>query len=453
MHPRLIPTLLALSLLSACAGPTQTSPLTRPAAFAADVEALGQDQLRVLVEGEFTLPSQLVSVGSGGLVSVGSGQLVSVGSGNLVSVGTGNYAILATDLQPVAKAAVALVDPQGQDVGVDGVQTDQSGQYRMVGKARPGVYMVTATLGEHRYRSLTALRLDMAVKAPVDVATTLVTAKLLAGKKAIEVLPASAYIETVEEVRRVLVTEGLPLGWTPDQAEATMGRLERKYVVLQKRLADLAAEQARLEQRLQELEYKIQALSSQLEVSSQRLSQDLRAVLSQNPSASDEEVTATVSARQTSSKGSGKSSNKPAPAATATPVPSPTPTPVAAPSATPAPVATPTPQPSFDPLRPTLGGGAQKPTSPWFPTFPTPQPTAEAPAATPAPEQETPAENKDKDKDNGKDHNPGQGNANGHDKQPASVVEKGKGAFGGLPGQAEAGEKTDRPVKLPWLKK
>ncbi|MFN3431833.1 MAG: hypothetical protein ACK46X_18005, partial [Candidatus Sericytochromatia bacterium] len=164
---RLIGSLLLAASLTACG--------TGGAHLTATPSAVGttqtQSQPRLLVEGVFSLPASLVSVGSGGLVSVGSGQIVSTGSAM--------FRVQSLGMVPVADAVVGLKRTGGQAVAaVNSVLTDAQGRYRLVGLAAAGAYRVEASHNGQRYMSLANVGTALAVVAAIDVATTLVAARV-----------------------------------------------------------------------------------------------------------------------------------------------------------------------------------------------------------------------------------------------------------------------------------
>lgn len=472
MSLRLLPTLLIASvLLTACQGPT--APPTRPP-FTVSAKAAATEA-RVLVEGTFTLPASLVSVGSGNLVSVGSG--------NLVSVGSGNYRLQSVPGDVgVAGATVALLPSRGLDLGVSTAKatTDAQGHYRLTGVATAGIYVVDATQNGHHYRSLAAVHDGDVAQAAIDVATTMVTSRLLTEKQGagLDVLPTQLFAETVATVRAAIAAHGLPEGFTPDQANVALGLLEQKDPAVARAIGDLEAEQTRLETRYSQLSYQVQNLAAQLGLPPATVAAEMRAVLSENPQASDEEVTRQVKTTRTSSGGTATPSSPAAPASAApTPPPSvqpsapvttapvastapkpaengqgngvskdPAPSPTAKPgngnanghnngnhgngngqSATPSPVATatPTPVPSSTPSTAT-------PSATPSPT-PTPQPTASGDGTTSNPG------NQGNGQGSGNTNGNGNGNANGHDNGNNGNANGNSGNNGQGNGQSETG--------------
>lgn len=447
MQMRLIPALVLALALSACQGPT-TPPTTRPP-FA--VAQTATAEARVLVEGDFTLPATLVSVGSGSLVSVGSGHIVSVGSGNY------RLAAVSGDV-PVAGAVVALLPSRGLGLGAKAAQTttDAQGHYRLTGAAVAGIYVVDATVNGHHYRSLAAVRDAEVAQAAIDVATTMVTSRLLAEKhgEGLDVLPTQRFAETVQAVRQAIATHGLPEGFTPEAADAALALLEQQEPAVARAVSDLEAEQARLEERYSQLAYQVQSMAAALGLPPAAIAAEVRAALSENPQASDEEVTQQVKASST--KPSPAATPAPATPASAAPTPAPTAAPATpapgAPAATPEPAAdqadngvskdpdpTPRPKPTKKPGQGQgngQGNGHQPLPSPAPSATPFPSPSA-APSASPAPAatpsasatpaptptpQATPTPGKGNGGGKGtpdehaNDNADGKGNAYGHDK-------------------------------------
>lgn len=369
---KLIGLALALSLLSACAA---KAPATAPRAAASSYGALDLGPARTLVTGTFTLPSDLVAVGSGSLVSVGSGSLVSIGSAQ--------YHVQSLGEVPVAGAHVALKLSRGEDVGVSLTTTDAHGVYALTGRSVPGVYRVEASTAGHTYWSLCAVEASQVAQAPVNVATTLVTAELLAehGSADLRVLPLDDFARVVQATESALQAHGLPAHWTPEQSATTMASLEQSDATLKARMGELTSDQSQLEQRLDHLGYQVQDLAAKLGMPASVVEGDMQAVLSKQPEASDQEVAQQVSgsaapaATPTPVTPSATSTPSTAPTPAASAVPSASPTPSVAPSPTPTPIQSPTPAPIPTP-------------TPTAAVTPTPAPTATpvpTPSATPTP--------------------------------------------------------------------
>ncbi|HEY9724511.1 MAG TPA: carboxypeptidase-like regulatory domain-containing protein [Oscillatoriaceae cyanobacterium] len=369
---------LALSLLSACSA---KAPATG-ASVQSGYGALDLGPTRTLVTGTFTLPSNLVAVGSGSLVSVGSGSLVSIGSAQFHVASLGEV--------PVAGAHVALKLSGGKDVGVSLTTTNAQGGYQLTGRAIPGVYRIEASASGHTYWTLSAVEASQPAQAPVNVATTLVTAELLAahGSGDLRVLPLNDFASVVQATEQALQAHGLPANWTPEQSASTMASLEQSDSTLKAGVNQLNSDQSQLEQRLDHLGYQLQDMASQMGMPPSVVEGDMQAVLSRQPQASDQEV-----AQQVRQSGGSASAPAAAPSAqaTAAPTAAPTSAPTAAPTESPSassteqPTATPTPTPTPTPSSAPTMAPTSTPT-PLPTSTPTPRPTAsDRPAATPTP--------------------------------------------------------------------
>ena len=366
---RLVSATLFAVLLAGCAAPNTTrlgiapvasqAPAARPALASVPVPAS-----RLLAEGAFTLSASLVSIGTGGLVSIGSGGLVSVGSGGIVSVGSGGYRLQAAEASgdvAVAGALIALSRPRGEALDaaleVAGTQSDAQGAYRLHGRAPAGVYRVSAAIGGHTFMTLVALSTDAPAQAPVDAATTLVAARLLADDPTgdLTVLPMGAFAEAVAAVRVAIAAGALPANWTPAQAAATMAALARSHAGVGAALNHLREAQASLVQREAAIQYQLQEIASALGVPHEVVAAEARAVLSTSPDASDAEIEARV--RDQASAPAPASSAAPGAAAPPTGSAAPTTTGTPAPTTgTPAPAASTTPADTQTPGAPATPG-------------------------------------------------------------------------------------------------
>ncbi len=316
---RFVLTALIAALVSGCGLPAASpvgaklligqAPTARPA-----LVAVAAPTSRVLAEGAFTLPASLVSIGTGGLVSIGSGGLVSIGSGGLVSVGSGGYKMLAVldggaaaqpregapDVVAVPGALITLARPRGEAIDaafeVAPAQSDAAGGYRLHGRAPAGLYRVAATIGGHTFMTLVALTSDAPAQAPVDAATTLVAARVLADNPTgdLSVLPMQAFGQSVAAVRVAIAAGALPTGWTPDRAAATMVELERGYPAVASAMKQLRERRDGLEQREDAFGYRLQELAASLGVTREVVAGELHAVLSVAPEATDAEIDAEI---------------------------------------------------------------------------------------------------------------------------------------------------------------
>lgn len=341
MPLKLIGTLLLASMLTACGSGAKLT--TTPSSLTG--AKLTVEQNRLLAEGVFTLPSTLVSVGSGSLVSVGSGHIVSTGSAM--------FRLQSLAMVPVADAVVALRRPNGAKVAVNAVVTDAQGRYRLMGAVGAGAYRLEATHAGQAYMTLANVSHFGSVDAPIDVATTLVSARLLAAASGdLEVLAAADFQAVVALVRTAVEAQGLPAGWTPAQAAETLTALEAATPALKQALGELETAQVALDARVTAFDYRLQSMAEELGVPAASLAAEARAILAQNPDASESELADAV--RESRSSGQTGATPRPAapsPAPAATPAASPTAAPSAGPSpaASSAPAATPTPAPTATP--------------------------------------------------------------------------------------------------------
>jgi hypothetical protein len=343
MPLKLIGTLLLASMLTACGSGAKLT--ATPSSLAGAKQTAEQN--RLLAEGLFTLPSTLVSVGSGGLVSVGSGHIVSTGSAM--------FRIQSLSMVPVADAVVALRRPNGAKVAVNAVVTDAQGRYRLMGAVSAGAYRLEATHAGQAYMTLANVSHFGSVDAPIDIATTLVSARLLAAAKGdLEVLAAADFQAVVALVRTAVEAQGLPAGWTPAQASETLAALEAATPALKLALDELETAQVALDARVTAFDYRLQSMAEELGVPAASLAAEARAILAQNPEASEAEVADAV--RENRSSGQAGATPRPAapsPTPVASPSAAPTASPAAAPTPSPAasstPAATPTPAPTATP--------------------------------------------------------------------------------------------------------
>lgn len=363
MPLKLIGSLLIAASLTACGSGAKLT--ATPSSLAGAKQSA--EQSRLLAEGVFTLPSTLVSVGSGSLVSVGSGHIVSTGSAM--------FRVQSLSMVPVADAVVALRRPNGAKVPVNAVVTDAQGRYRLMGAVSAGAYRLEATHAGQAYMTLANVSHFGSVDAPIDVATTLVSARLLAAQGDLEVLAAADFQAVVALVRTAVEAQGLPAGWTPAQAAETLATLEAATPALKQALGELETAQVALDARVTAFDYRLQSMAEELGIPASSLAAEARAILARNPEATESEVADAVRENRSSGQAGSAPAATPKPAA---PSPAPDASPSAAPTATPAVAPTPSPAASGTPA-----------------AAPTPKPTA-----TPAP--------------GGNKGNNGKGNGNGN---------------------------------------
>ncbi|MDB5101974.1 MAG: hypothetical protein JWM80_6395 [Cyanobacteria bacterium RYN_339] len=291
MFRPLIPLVLVTALFTgACHLGAPTKPTVPQSRIGVDTIGQGRTTLavRMLAQGTFTLPATLISVGSGGLVSTGSGSLVSTGSGSLVSTGTGHYRVQAVAEQPVGNAPVALLTGAGAATGVT-TTSDPGGRFFLTGSTSGGVYRLEACHGDARYLTLVAVGATAPAESPLNLATTLVATRLLAEHPdGLAVLEMDAFARTVVAVQDALTDADIPAGWSP---EACLAGLEAAHPAVKAAIGSFKSQQQALESRAKDIQFKVQALASELKMPQEQVSGAMMAALSSHPGATDEEIT------------------------------------------------------------------------------------------------------------------------------------------------------------------
>ena len=84
--------------------------------------------------------------------------------------------------------------------------------------------------------------------------------------------------------------QGLPAGWTPEQATETLAALEASAPAIKQALDELETAQVALDARVTAFDYRLQSMAAELGVPAASLAAEARAILAENPAATEAEV-------------------------------------------------------------------------------------------------------------------------------------------------------------------